>query len=136
VVDERRSERTDADLVTQVVDGDEQALAELYDRHADAIFRLCFRLLGDRYLAEEVMQETYLALWNRAELFDRTVGSLPAWLMAIARNRSVDRLRARGRRPPAMPISSVAGGDGEMADLERTLTAGTLVGSGPGPPEP
>lgn len=135
-MDERRGERTDADLVTQVVAGDERALAELYDRHADAVFRLCFRLLGDRHVAEEVMQETYLALWNRAELFDRTIGSLPAWLLAIARNRSVDRLRAQGRRPPALPISAVGGGDGDTADLERTAASGTLLGTGPGAPEP
>ena len=45
------------------------------------------------------MQETFLTLWNRAELFDPAPGSLPAWLHAIGRNRAVDRLRAAGRRP-------------------------------------
>lgn len=136
MVDERRGDRSDADLVSQVAEGDEQALAELYDRHADAVFRVCFRLLGDRHLAEEVMQETYLAVWNRAELFDRRVGSLPAWLLTIARNRSVDRLRALGRRPPALPMSSIGGASGGEADLERTVAAGTLLGTGPGAPEP
>jgi hypothetical protein len=50
-------------------------------------------------MAEEVVQETFLALWNRAETFDPSVGSLAAWLHTIARNRTVDRLRAAGRRP-------------------------------------
>ena len=53
-----------------------------------------------------MVQETFLALWNRAELFDPAVGSLAAWLHTIARNRTVDRLRAAGRRPNLIPLSS------------------------------
>ena len=67
---------SDAVLVASVVAGDTTALATLYDRHADAIYRAAFRRLGDRQLAEEVLQDTYLALWNRAELFDPAAGSL------------------------------------------------------------
>ena len=51
-------------------------------------------------MAEEVVQDTFLALWDRAESFDPATGSLAAWLHTIARNRTVDRLRAAGRRPP------------------------------------
>src|SRR5918998_6409958 len=101
--------RTDAELVADLVAGDDAALAELYDRHGDAVFRIAFRRSGDRQLAEEVMQETFLALWDRAELFDPAVGSLPAWLGTIARNRTVDRLRAIGRRPPAIALSAIVG---------------------------
>jgi RNA polymerase sigma-70 factor (ECF subfamily) len=82
-----------------VVAGSHAALAELYDRHAAAVFGASFRLLGQRLEAEEVVQETFLALWNRAEQFDPTLGSLRAWLMTIGRNRAIDRLRAAGRRP-------------------------------------
>lgn len=82
-----------------VVAGSHAALAELFDRHAAAVFRASFRLLGQRLEAEEVVQETFLALWNRAEQFDPTLGSLRAWLMTIGRNRAIDRLRAAGRRP-------------------------------------
>ena len=82
-----------------VVAGSHAALAELYDRHAAAVFRASFRLLGQRLEAEEVVQETFLALWNRAEQFDPGLGSLRAWLMTIARNRAIDRLRAAGRQP-------------------------------------
>lgn len=121
---------TDAVLVAGLVDGDEDALAELYDRHGDAVFRLAFRFLGDRQLAEEVMQETFLALWNRAELYDHRVASLSAWLLTIARNRAVDRLRALGRRPVSIALSAVGSEDGDDAAEERTLAAGALVGSG------
>jgi RNA polymerase sigma-70 factor, ECF subfamily len=82
-----------------VVAGSHAALAELYDRHAAAVFGASFRLLGQRLEAEEVVQETFLALWNRAEQFDPTLGSLRAWLMTIGRNRTIDRLRAAGRQP-------------------------------------
>ena len=82
----------DAGLVRELVAGSHDALATLYDRHADAVFASAYRLTSDRGLAEEVVQETFLALWNRAETFDPSVGSLAAWLHTIARNRTVDRL--------------------------------------------
>ena len=126
---------TDADLVAAVVTGDDAALAELYDRHADAVFRVAFRLLGDRHLAEEVLQETYLALWNRAELFDSARGSLPAWLLTIARNRAVDRLRAQGRRPVPLPLGETTGDD-PAGSVERALASGNVVSGGQPPRDP
>src|SRR5215211_6253200 len=101
-----RSEADDATLVREVAAGSESALGHLYDRYVDAVFAAASRLTGDRQVAEEVVQETFLALWNRAELFDPKVGSLAAWLHTIARNRTVDRLRATGRRPNLHSISS------------------------------
>jgi RNA polymerase sigma-70 factor, ECF subfamily len=95
----RHSAEPDPTVVRMVVAGSHAALAELYDRHAAAVFRASFRLLGQRLEAEEVVQETFLALWNRAEQFDPGLGSLRAWLMTIARNRAIDRLRASGRQP-------------------------------------
>lgn len=89
----------DAADVRSVVAGSQAALAVLYDRHAAAVFRASFRLLGERQQAEEVVQETFLALWNRAESYDPNLGSLRAWLLTIARNRAIDRLRSAGRRP-------------------------------------
>jgi RNA polymerase sigma-70 factor (ECF subfamily) len=127
---------TDAQLVQRVALGDEPALEELYDRHASAVFRLAFRLVGDRQLAEEVLQETYLALWNRAELFDPAAGSLTAWLLTIARNRSVDRLRAAGRRPVQVPMSAAVGQDERDDGVEWTLATGSLLGAAPAATDP
>src|SRR5206468_10013419 len=95
----RHSAEPDPTVVKMVVAGSHAALAELYDRHAAAVFGASFRLLGQRLEAEEVVQETFLALWNRAEQFDPALGSLRAWLMTIARNRTIDRLRSSGRPP-------------------------------------
>lgn len=116
--------------MARLIQGDEGALATLYDRHSRHIFLVAFRRLGDRQLAEEVMQETYLALWNRAELFDPGLGSLLAWLSTIARNRSVDRMRALGRRPPPSHLGALDEAGGEEA-IERAMAAGTFIGQAP-----
>jgi RNA polymerase sigma-70 factor (ECF subfamily) len=123
--------RDDAALVRAVAGGSHDALAALYDRHGDAVFAAACRLTSDRGMAEEVVQETFLALWNRAETYDPELGSLAAWLHTIARNRTVDRLRAAGRRPGLTPLSSVVGGaagDEPDADaLDRVMASGMLV---------
>lgn len=127
----------EAALVLEVAAGSQDALAALYDRHAEAVYATAIRLTSDRHVAEEVVQETFLALWNRAELFNPAMGSLAAWLHTIARNRTVDRLRAAGRRPYLVPLSAAGGSDEqETAALERIVAAGTVLGGadlGPGP---
>ena len=100
---DRHAPGDEAALVREVAAGSQDALAALYDRHVDAVFAAAIRLTSDRQVAEEVVQETFLALWNRAELFNPGTGSLAAWLHTIARNRTVDRLRAAGRRPNLVP---------------------------------
>ena len=132
----QRARSEDAALVRELVGGSEAALATLYDRYGDAIFGSAYRLTADRGIAEEVVQETFLALWNRAELFDPTAGSLPGWLHAIGRNRAVDRLRAAGRRPRLVATSSGAPGESESQGLERAVAIGTVVAGSAQPPGP
>jgi RNA polymerase sigma-70 factor (ECF subfamily) len=127
----------DAALVREVASGSQEALAAVYDRYAEVVYAAAIRLTSDRQVAEEVVQETFLALWNRAELFDPSAGSLAAWLHTIARNRTVDRLRAAGRRPNLVPFSSAGGSDEQdPAAFERIVATGTVLGGadlGPGP---
>lgn len=119
----------DVALVREVAAGSQDALARLYDRHAEAVYVAACRLTSDRQVAEEVVQETFLALWNRAELFDPNAGSLAAWLHTIARNRTVDRLRAIGRRPRLVPVSAMRQDDEPDASaLERIANSGDVVG--------
>ncbi len=112
-------EADDADLVLAVAAGSEDALGALYDRHAVGVHAVALRMTGDRGTAEEVVQETFLALWNRAEAFDPGVASLGTWLRSIARNRAVDRLRAAGRRPRLVALPGGGGEDGASASIER-----------------
>ncbi len=108
----------DAALVAAVARGSEDALAALYDRHAAFVMAAAYRLTADRQAAEDVAQEVFLALWNRAEHFDARLGSLTTWLSAIARNRAVDRLRAASRRPRLVAASAMPD-EPEAAALER-----------------
>jgi RNA polymerase sigma-70 factor (ECF subfamily) len=98
-VDHRQS--SDAALVLAVARYHQDALAEIYRRHAGAVFGLAHRLLGTRPLAEEVTQEIFLRLWHAPERFDPGRGSLRAMLLSWTHGKSVDVLRsdhARRRR--------------------------------------
>ena len=114
----------DGALVARIAGGSADALAEAYDRHASIVFAAAVRLTGDRQVAEDVVQETFLALWNRAETFDAGRGSLRTWLTTIARNRSVDHLRAAGRRPQSVSLTSGRDDAPDALDaLERMVAA-------------
>lgn len=126
----------DAALVRQLAAGSEAALGTLYDRYGDAIFAAAYRLTSDRGAAEEVVQETFLTLWNRAELFDPNAGSLSAWLHTIGRNRAVDRLRAAGRRPQLVTLTSPTRDENETQALERAMSGGTLMAGATQPQGP
>jgi len=134
--DDKLASLPDAALVHAVAAGSQDALAVLYDRHGDGIFAAAVRLSGDRGVAEEVVQETFLALWNRAELFNPATASLGSWLHAIGRNRTVDRLRAAGRRPSLVAIS--ANGDDQLEGdvLDRLALEGGVVGGASMSPDP
>jgi RNA polymerase sigma-70 factor (ECF subfamily) len=133
----REGATDDAAVVDEMAAGSESALEILYDRYASAIFAAAYRLTSDRGTAEEVVQETFLALWNRAELFDSSAGSLAAWLHTIARNRAIDRLRAAGRRPTLVALSSAASNDEDATRaLDRLVSAGLVVGGAASPPGP
>ena len=128
MVDRREGEPDDAALVRAAAAGSEDALAALYDRHADGVHAVALRLTNDRQLAEEVVQETFLVLWNRAELFDPAMASLGTWLRTIARNRTVDRLRAAGRRPSLVALPG-AGEDGMgEAGFDRVAPDAVVIG--------
>jgi RNA polymerase sigma-70 factor (ECF subfamily) len=128
---------SDASLMRQVIDGSQDALASLYDRHGGAVFRAALRKSRDQSIAAEVVQETFLALWNRAETFDPARGSLPSWLLTIARNRAVDHLRAAGRHDRAASFSSFDRDDGSEHSLAEWLAdTGELVGAARPEPAP
>ncbi len=91
----------DGDLLVRLQRRDPQALAELYDRYGRMVFGLILRMVQDRGTAEDLVQETFLRVWNRVGGFDAEHGAVGPWLLAVARNRAIDYLRYRGRRPEA-----------------------------------
>jgi RNA polymerase sigma-70 factor (ECF subfamily) len=88
----------DVGLVVAIGRYHDDALAEAYRRHAGAVFALASRKLWERMVAEEVVQEVFLRLWERPERFDRSRGALRSFLLMDAHARCVDRLRSDARR--------------------------------------
>jgi len=86
-----------AETLRRVAAGDRAAFEEVYRRTSAKLFGVCLRILPVRPEAEEALQEAYLSVWRRAASFDATRGSAMTWLITLARNRAVDRLRAGGK---------------------------------------
>ena len=89
---------SDADLVRRLQRRDPRAMAELYDRYGRLAYALILRVVRDAGIAEDLVQETFLRVWNRVQGFDAERGGLGAWLLAVARNRAIDYLRSSAGR--------------------------------------
>jgi len=77
-----------------VARGDRTAFRALYEATAPKLFGVILRITGNRPVAEDVLQETYVRIWQKAERYDPEAGPVMPWLMAVARNRAIDRIRA------------------------------------------
>ncbi len=97
----KRSGKLDGELMKRIVRGDGPALAELYDLHAAQVFGLCLRILNEPQLAEDVLQEVFVRVWQKANLYDPARGQFATWLMGITRNMCIDQLRRLRARPQA-----------------------------------
>src|SRR5512141_340464 len=106
-------------LVARLRDRDLGAFEALYDRYADLVFSVALRVVGDRHVAEDVMQDVYLQLWRRPEQFDADRGSFRTWLLSIARNRSIDERRAVARRLRHAAPASRTGEEEAIEDTDR-----------------
>jgi RNA polymerase sigma-70 factor (ECF subfamily) len=108
----------DLTLLQRIASRDDSALAELYDRHSRLAFAIIRRILQSPSDAEDVLQETFVRVWSRAETYDVRLGSPAAWIVRIARNRAIDRLRARQARADVnapVPAGDDPEGPREMA---------------------
>src|SRR5580658_1270429 len=111
----------DADLVLRLQRRDPQALADLYDRYGRLVFSLILRVVRDTGIAEDLVQETFLRVWNRVQGFESGKGSIGPWLLAVARNRAIDYLRsAGGRERNAMDLEETIH-PALSSDMEQSL---------------
>ena len=121
---------TDAQLLNQIEDGDEAALLTLHERYASLVYSVAYRVLNDRMAAEEVTQDTFMRLWDKAHTYDSAKGAFVPWLLTITRRLAIDLFRRQNRDP--MGQTMLIDGDrerwehvlaGEHSDLRPTLVA-------------
>ena len=94
----------DVILLQRVRQGDQSAMAEVFDRYGRAVYSVALRILKDPGHAEDVMQDIFFQIWRNSDSFVQGRGSLGAWLVVVARNRAIDLLR---RRKPTDSVDEV-----------------------------
>ena len=97
-----------AAALARIPGGDQAALQTVYRLTSAKLFGVALRILGERSEAEDVLQEVYVTVWRKAADFDAARASPMTWLIAIARNRAIDRLRASGKTRRMEPIEAAA----------------------------
>ena len=116
---------SDEDLIRCILSGDEVALGVLYDRYGGRVYSVAKRILQDAGAAEEVLQDIFHQLWRAAKSYDSARGALGSWLLVMARNRSIDRLR---RRTPAVEEEIAANLHGALPDIQSVAARNEMAG--------
>jgi RNA polymerase sigma-70 factor (ECF subfamily) len=93
---EKLRKLADEELMERVASCDADAFEVVLERHADAAFSLAYRICGRRSVAEDIAQESFLALWRSGARYDRARGSVRTWTLGIVHNRAIDALRRSG----------------------------------------
>ncbi len=86
--------KDDGALVERLRRRDPDAMGELYDRYGKLAFSVIYRIVRNQSTAEDLLQETFLRVWNRVQAFDQDKGALGPWILTVARNRAIDYLRS------------------------------------------
>jgi RNA polymerase sigma-70 factor (ECF subfamily) len=113
---------TDPELVRRLKNREPQAMAELYDRYGRLTYALIFRVVRNGPAAEDLVQETFLRVWNRVHGFDADRGAFGPWIFAVARNRAIDYLRSVDGRAIQSPFELEKMEEpAQYADFERDI---------------
>lgn len=125
---------TDQELMSRLGEGDQFALASLYERYNSILYSVARRIMGESASAEEVLQDTFFQLWQKASQFDSARGSLIGWLLTIVRHRAISRVRKKDDRFYSRPLGDnlVGRHNGASTVLEqqiaRELVSAALAG--------
>jgi RNA polymerase sigma-70 factor (ECF subfamily) len=122
----------DTELIGRAARGEARALEVLYDRYSGVVFSFALRIVSERQLAEEILQEAFFRAWQQGGSFSAGRGSFITWLLSITHNLAIDEIRRRRRRPqkadseePEQILDSVAD-TGAGADVEGEVWLGAL----------
>jgi len=116
---QKSNRRPDQELIEQVTRGDKSAFKEIYSRFSQVTYNLALRMLRDKEDAEEVVQEIFLQIWNKAYSYDPERGAVSTWVLNIARSRSIDKLRSVGYRNKNVEIDEEKANSN--VDLSRSI---------------
>jgi RNA polymerase sigma factor (sigma-70 family) len=125
----RPRERTDEELLESIARGDDSALGALYDRFGRAAYGLAYRILRDRALAEDAVQEAFLAVWRSADSYRRERAKPSTWILTLVHRRSVDLVRREDRRRAERleetpePAGAAAPDEFDLRDRRSTVQA-------------
>ena len=114
----------DADLARRLKARDETAVGELYDRYGRLAYTLIYRIVRDQSVAEDLVQESFLRVWNRAQAFDAERGSLGPWILTVARNQALDYIRSVQGRVWSGMVSADSEHPGAFRDWEGDMLDG------------
>ncbi len=89
---------SDRELLERVRQGDREAFAQVYDRYGEPAYSLAVRIVRDRDLAADVVQDAFLAVWRKAAVFDPARGRASTWILTMTHNKAVDLVRREQRR--------------------------------------
>lgn len=126
------AELSDADLIGRASNGDARALEVLYDRYSGVVFSFSLKLVQDRQLAEELLQEVFFRAWQQGGAYSSQRGTFVTWLLSITHNMAIDEIRKRRRRPqkadseePEQVLAAVAD-TSAGSDVEEEVWLGSL----------
>jgi len=111
---------TDGELMMQVAEFDSSALEKLYDRYSTTLFTLINKIVSDKQLAEEILSDVFVIIWNRIDHFDFKANNVYTWLVTLAKNKAVDSLKRKKETASLTVYSS----EYEIENILPKLTPG------------
>jgi RNA polymerase sigma-70 factor (ECF subfamily) len=122
------------ELLREIGAGDRSAFAQFYDRYSKLLFSIAFKILSDSKEAEDVLQEVFLQIWDKAGQYDSRLGKPVSWAVTLTRNKAIDHIRSSQRRTKlfeaaatelAAPAEEVA--NESVRDRESAALIGSAV---------
>jgi RNA polymerase sigma factor (sigma-70 family) len=110
---------SEEELVLQLQNRNQQAFAYLYDNYAGALNGVIYRLVEDKELAEDILQEAFVKIWNNFSTYDAAKGRLFTWMLNLTRNLTIDTLRSKGYKKQ----SKISGDENTVSNLGDNTTA-------------